>query len=380
MRLEDFGERAQGELVEVQGGAAFLPWRLPPRLDATWELAETVERTRAAIAELSACLGQMQAPEMLLHSLRSREAVLSSRIEGTITHVRDVLLAEAAPLPSARASTDTREVLNYIVALERGRTLLADGHPLRDTLIRMLHQALLRNVRGEQHHPGEYRRTQVQIGGSRNDLSSARFVPPPPEQLPMLMDDLVAFANRPLRYGPLIECAILHYQFETIHPFEDGNGRIGRLLVPIYLQTRNVLDRPVLYISAYFEKHREQYIDYLYNVSTKRDWLPWINFFLSAMREQAADTNQRVRRILELHRQYGEQARQFSSKAAYKAIDLIMQKIFVSVGDVSTFTGTTYPTAKVGLGQLTAAGILASIGRVNGKEMWVADQLARELE
>lgn len=380
MRIEQIGPNAPGQLVAVSGGQAFLPKLLAPSLPSSWELTRAIEESRAAIAELSARLAQMENPEHILHPLGRREAVLSSRIEGTITHVRDVLLAEAAPLARSEENNDTREVLNYIAALDLGRRMIADGHPLHFSLIRGLHETLLEGARGANRHPGEFRPTQVQIGGVPNDLETARFVPPPPEQVRPLMEDLVAFVNREPMYGPLVECAILHYQFETIHPFEDGNGRIGRLLVPLYLQSKGALDRPVLYVSAYLERKRDEYIDSLYRVSTAGEWLPWILFFLTAITEQSRDTALRARRVTELHNLYREKARGMSSRAAFRAVDLIVQRLVVSVSDVAKFTNTSYPTSRTGLDQLAAEGVVTSVGRMGGKEIWIAEQLMREIE
>jgi Fic family protein len=379
MNSLDFGDHAQGELVRIPGGLAFIPNELPPQLPPSWGLTRAAEEARAAIAALSARIEQMSEPENLLHLLRRREAVLSNRIEGTITHVRDVLLAEAAPPPPTRENQEVREVINYSTALETGRRLLKEGHPLRLSIIRGLHEQLMQSVRGQNRHPGELRTTYVQIGGVANEYESAHFVPPPPEQVPPLMDNLVAFIAEPSQYGPLIDSAIIHYQFETIHPFEDGNGRLGRLLIPLYLENRQALGSPTLYLSGYLNQHRDEYIDRLYSVSSKGEWVQWISFFLTAVKEQSIDTDRRVRRIIHLQNSYREQTRALKS-GAHQAVDLIIRDIVVSASEVANFTGTSNPTARTALQRLADMGIVRSAGRVQGKELWIAEQLVRELE
>jgi Fic family protein len=209
-------------------------------------------------------------------------------------------------------------------------------------------------------------------------MASARFVPPPPEQVPPLVDNLFGSVDGASVYGPLTDCAIFHYQFETIHPFEDGNGRIGRLLIPLLLQSASVLDRPVLYLSPYLEHHRDAYMDLLWNVSARSDWSAWILFFLEAVHAQSNDSTSRIRRIVDLHRRYEDRVRT-ASKTAMLAVDYVMEHPYITVRQIEEYTGTTSPTAKAAIDTLTDLGILSPRGRTRGRYVWVAEELLREV-
>lgn len=226
----------------------------------------------------------------------TKEATLSSRIEGTQTNVREAVMNRADLSPERR--DDWEEVQNYIVAMQRGNELL-EQLPFSSRLIRQLHATLMQGVRGQHKQPGEYRRSQNWIGG--RNLAEARFVPPPHTEVENLMSDLEKFANdhdNPL--PDLLKIALIHYQFETIHPFLDGNGRVGRLLITLYLVEREILQRPILYLSAYFERNRSDYYDYLTRVRTKNDLNGWLNFFLQGVIETArsgVDTFNGIQRL-----------------------------------------------------------------------------------
>lgn len=226
--------------------------------------------------------------------------MLSNRIEGTYAEVRTVLRREVGHDSSSKEDADVREVRNYLHALKQGQDWVQEGRPLNLLLLRSLHAELLQGVRGQDKHPGSLRSSQVYIDNQAEGVHNARFVPPPPEQVLPLLEDLIAFSDRGATYGPLIDCAILHYHFETVHPFEDGNGRVGRLLIPLFLSCQGVLDRPILYLSRYFDEHRDTYLALLSGVNTHGNWLEWIVFFLDAIRSQAADSRERVQRILAL--------------------------------------------------------------------------------
>jgi Fic family protein len=349
-----------------------------PKLALASEYLVAVDRAATALGEFVGKARQVQNTDLIMAPLRRQEAVLSSRIEGTQTHVRDVLLAEATKATGAPDDSDLREVLNYLDALDAGERWIQDGGKLSLTLLRAMHKTLMRGVREEDKHPGEFRTTQVYIGDRAGGLASARFVPPPSEQVAPLVDNLFDSANREATYGLLIYCAIFHYQFETIHPFEDGNGRIGRLLIPLLLQSASVLDRPVLYISPFLEGHRDIYMDLLWNVSAKSDWTSWILFFLEAVRVQSEDSTSRIRRIVDLHKSYLDRVKT-APKTALLTVDYVMEHPYVTARQIEEYTHTTAPTAKAAIDTLVALQILTPRGRMQGRQVWVAEELLSEV-
>lgn len=375
MRCEDFTPEAPGELVQISDGWAFVPAPLPPDILPAWGILHAVEHARGALSELVGLARRIQNLNLVLGPLTRREAVLSSRIEGTHTEIEEVLRAQAEPDRDVAEDSDLFEVLNYLRALTRGQDWVDDGRPVNLTFIRGLHEVLLEGVRGQDKHPGAFRTRQVYIGDHVRGLRDARFVPPPPEQVPPLIDNLVQTLNIPSPYGPLIDSAIMHYQFEAIHPFEDGNGRIGRLLVPLYLQAVGVLDRPLLYLSPYFEAHRDDYLDHLLRVSTRGAWDRWIAFFLDAVRIASNDACLRVQRMLDLDARYRELVRGQRSRIIWPALDYVMTNVYVTVGALAVYTKSTYPTARTAIAILEAIGILAPSGRMHGAQEWVAGAL-----
>jgi Fic family protein len=225
------------------------------------------------------------------------EAVLSSRIEGTKTDVSQLLRFEAGQVPGGEDADDAQEVGNYVVAMEHGLRRAAEGFPVSIRLLREMHGLLLSGVRGQHRRPGDLRESPVWIGGST--LDNAAFVPPPPDVMGEALADLERFLHEtdmPL----MVQLALAHYQFEAIHPFLDGNGRIGRLLIPVVLVLRGALTQPLLYLSAYFEQYRTQYYDHLLAISQQGDLTPWIDFFLRGIRQQARDAEERTVRLVEL--------------------------------------------------------------------------------
>lgn len=316
-----------------------------------------------------------------MRPFRQREAILSSSIEGTQTQVRELIESEADPASRPVENSDLFEVLNYLRALEYGNRWVSDGRPLTMAMIRGLHAELMSGVRGQNKHPGEFRPGTVSIGGTPYSLKDARFVPPPAENVSPLIANLVEFAQSPPVYGDLIDCAILHYQFETIHPFEDGNGRIGRLLIPLTLQVRGVMSRPVLYLSPFFETQRNAYQDLLMNVSTQNGWKAWILFFLRAIRSQSDASTERIHRVLDLQRDYKTRAASLvrGRIAALLAIDLIMEQVVVAVRDIETYTKTSNPTARTAVQELARLGILRPDRQSSRGQLWVAEELLQSV-
>jgi Fic family protein len=252
------------------------------------------------LSELSGLGHVLPNPHLLIGPLLRREAVQSSRIEGTQASLSDVLLDEATPAQSATPkSDDLREVRNYVAALEHGIARLGEL-PLSLRLVKELHGRLMNGVRGDQATPGEFRRTQNWIGPAGSNLMNAPYVPPPVDEMTELLADWERYLHLHDRTPDLVQCAIMHEQFEAIHPFLDGNGRVGRLMITLFLIERGRLSRPLLYLSDFIERHRQDYYDLLQRVRTHGEWIPWIRYFLTGVGETARDAAARARRLLEL--------------------------------------------------------------------------------
>ena len=358
-----------------EGGSAFVPHPLPPELLISGRLLVAVEEARGAVSELVGQARLVANLDLVSRALARREAVLSSRIEGTQTEIVEVLL-QTADKPAAAEDSDLFEVLNYVDTISLAREWLAEGRALGQPLIKDLHARLLAGVRGRDKQPGTYRLKNVYIGNRERGFTGARFIPPPLEHVPALMDDLITFTAGERAYGPMIDSALVHYQFETIHPFQDGNGRLGRLLIPLHLQQWGVLDRPLLYLSPYMDAHEEEYRDGLLLVSREAAWDAWISFFLEAIRATAADALARLRAIMELQSRYRALLPQGPpSKFSFPALDLVFDNVLVSVRQLKDAFATSAPTAKTIIDNFVKLGILEPYGRVGKRQMWIAREL-----
>jgi Fic family protein len=380
MERADFSQDAPGILADLPGNlVAFLPNHLPPELRLSGTLMGQVERARGAIGELAGQARLLDNADLVIEALARREAVLSSRIEGTNTQIGELLLQEALDPPVAD-DTDLREVLNYLATIRLAQSWLVEGRSMGLPLVKDLHRHLLTGVRGQRSHPGEVRNGAVYIGTKGLGIEAARFVPPPAEQVVPLLEHLLQYVGGEGTYGALIDTALAHYQFETIHPFEDGNGRLGRLLIPLQLFLRGAMDRPLLYLGAFLEAHDEEYRDGLLLVSTQGRWQAWVEFFLEALRASAEDARLRVQRAMDLRDRYEKAVVGVSSsQAALAAIPLVMRQVYVSVRDVERHAVVTYPTARAAIDTLVSIGILVPYARVRGRQLWLAAELLREI-
>ncbi|MBS1816948.1 MAG: Fic family protein [Acidobacteria bacterium] len=356
MDSAEFSERKTGQLVRLPGGKAdvawaFVPNDLPPSWDWPTDLWPMLVEARARLARLDGIGRHLPNPEILLRPLQLREAQLSSQLEGTITDPQKQVLFQADPRYPTSVSDPVnayREVFNYGRAL---RLKLEGSLPLSKRLIRELHSVLMDGVRGYQETPGEFRTIQVQIG------HPARFVPPPPEYLSPLLDDLERYLNTADGVDPLVRAFIAHYQFEAIHPFRDGNGRVGRLLLAITIAEWCGLSSQWLYMSAFFERRKKEYMDLLLSVSTHGTWDKWIEFCLEGVVTQAKDTERRCERLLGLHREFRERLRGGSVRLS-AIVDGLFDAPVVTVTNVKSAFRVTYPTARADLDKLEGLGIL----------------------
>jgi Fic family protein len=354
MDRDIFTANAPGRLVSHDGHLAFVPAPLPPRLDFSSELVAHLSRASNSVGLLAGTGRNLTNPALLISPYLRREAVLSSRIEGTMSTLADLYEDEA----TGSARGDVREVRNYLMAHELGLRALK-SLPLCLRLLREVHERLMHQVRGHERHPGSFRSYQNWIGGTPGaPIEEARYVPPPVSEMQAALSDFEAFLHDET-LPPLIVAALAHYQFEAIHPFGDGNGRIGRLLISLLLHERGLLPQPLLYISAYFERSGAEYYDRLLRVSTHGDWLGWLIYFLTGVETQAQAAVDDAERLLNLQSRYHDllavaRARQ----AAHQLVDRLFINPYVSAPRAAEALGVSAPTARAAIRDLEAQGIL----------------------
>jgi len=301
-----------------------------------------------------------------------REAVLSSRIEGTKTTLADLLLDEVEGGRPGQADSDVREVRNYVVALEHGIKRLADL-PLSLRLVREVHARLMKGVRGDYATPGEFRRSQNWIGLPDSTPATATYVPPPPEQLMEALSEWERFLHVRDRIPDLVQCALMHKQFEAIHPFLDGNGRVGRLLITLFLIERGRLSQPLLYLSAFLEAHRQEYYDRLQRVRTDADWIGWLRFFLTGVAETAREGVRLAGRLMDLRESFRKRLR--DKPKALALLDELFINPYMNVVRAQRVLKVSNPTAREAVRLLEQKGVLEEItGRA-----WARLYLARPI-
>lgn len=360
MNPKDLSENAPGKLVRSPEGAwAFSPDPLPPALTLTWDLATVLSDADRALAELGGVASILPNPHLLILPFVHREAVLSSRIEGTQSSYEDLLAFEASGAVPAAGAADVQEVSNYVRALEHGLELLKTL-PVCKRFMREVHGVLLRGVRGESKQPGEFRQQQNWIGA---DIQTARFVPPPPIEMNAALDALEKYLHEePRRLPALIRLALIHYQFETIHPFLDGNGRLGRLLVTLSLCSEKLLPLPLLYLSAFFDRDKVTYTDLLLKVSQEAAWDEWIRFFLRGVAEQARDGVERSRRLLELREEWRRKLQESNASGnAIALVDELAAVPSITVAASAKKLDITVPGAQKVLDRLEQAGVVSVV-------------------
>ena len=343
--------------------SAFVPNPLPPELDFDAELVRTLSEADRALGELAGLGRMMPNPNLLIQPFIRREAVLSSRIEGTQTDIRNLYAYEIRQLSifgeeTAQLSADAHEVSNYVHALQHGLKRLKTL-PVSLRLIRELHEHLMKGVRGEQARPGHFRDSQNWIGARDCALADAAFVPPPPVEMNQALDVFEKYLHADDPLPPLIRLACAHYQFEAIHPFIDGNGRIGRLLISLLLIDWNLLPQPLLYLSAYFERQRDTYYDRLLAVSERGAWREWVLFFLQGISEQSRDALTKAKKLQDLQHTWHQKVTQARSSALLpRLIDHLFSSPIVTIPRVEQLLGVTYRSAKLNVAKLVEAKIL----------------------
>ena len=360
MDKQKFTENRAGNLVEIsvpKKDWAFVPDTIPPNWEFPPNLWPILAEAKQELARLDGIARSLPNPELLLQPLQSREALRSSSLEGTYATPQELLLFELQPREPTSAKDPINahlEVANYSKSLRRGLQLL-DELPFCLRLIRELHKVLLSNVRGKDKAPGEFRTTQNHIG------SNYRFIPPPPKFLDDCLNNLeLELNNQEPKYDHLIHCYVLHYQFETIHPFLDGNGRVGRALLSLMIYKLCNLSMPWLYMSAFFERYRDEYINNLFQVSANSDWDTWIEFCLRGTIEQAKDSIQRCDK-LKLLRDQIHQMLDAAGPRAHPIVEGLFTIPVISVADTARNYKVSYPTAKSDIAKLEKLGILTHV-------------------
>jgi Fic family protein len=367
VRPDAFTSTERGRVRKtLEGYWAFFPAETPRRLSLSDEVIKLLDEATGAVHRLGGVGRLIPNPHLLIGPHLRLEAVLSSRIEGTKTDVGQLLLFEAGQIRSSDAADDATEVANYIAAMEHGLARVRDGFPISVRLFREMHERLLQGARGQHRRPGELRTTPVWIGGAT--LDDAVFVPPPPDEMQRALSDLEKFLHEtdlPL----LVQLAVAHYQFEVIHPFLDGNGRIGRLMIPLMLVLRGAIPQPLLYLSAYFEAHRSEYYDHLLITSQKGDLMPWLAFFLRGVRRQARDSEERTVRLVELqHQLRNELLEEGRPNSVVRLAEQLFATPVVTAARVESMIDVTRPTAQAAIDTLVERGDLREItGRARGR-------------
>jgi Fic family protein len=343
-------KRTTGDTVRIGTGdnaySAFVPVPLPPKppLNLTVADHDLLERANRALGKLDGMSSLLPDTSLFIYAYVRKEALISSQIEGTQSSFSDLLLYESDQAPGVPIE-DVREVSDYVAAVDHGLKRLRGGFPLSLRLLREIHGVLLRSGRGSDKTPGEFRRSQVWIGGSRP--GNARFVPPPTDKVVQCMGALEKFFHGdPVKTPTLLKAALAHVQFETIHPFLDGNGRLGRLLITLLLCAEGALTEPILYLSLHFKSRRQEYYDHLQRVRTHGDWEGWVRFFLEGVintSDEAVSTTRRVLALFEKHRRKLETLGR-AAASAFRVHEYLQRKPITGIREIKKDLGLTYPT------------------------------------
>ncbi|NHN43229.1 Fic family protein [Halorubellus sp. JP-L1] len=353
-------ENGPGSIDHYDGIPCFRPPSLPPDVELTNDLLAVYGDAQYALGRLATLHGNVDNENLLIAPFVVREAAMSSQIEGTNVTVSDIILhdIDSSPERSAADSKDVREAYNYVDAVRQGFSRLSDGESLSVDLVCDLHETLMDDVRGGEDRPGELRDVPVYIGSPDGSIEHARFVPANPDTVEILLEQLLAYVDRG-SYPPLVDVALAHYQFETIHPFRDGNGRLGRLLMMLQLYDAGLLPEPYLYLSAYFNRRRQQYLDYLLEVSREGAWTQWIEFVLNAIAEQAIDAYDCGVELQSLQESYFER---FPKRPAVRdVVEYVFEEPYLTAPRAIEATGRSRQAVYDAIEALEAEGIVEQI-------------------
>jgi len=376
MDIEKFKNSPAGRLIKTATDYwAFVPNPLPPAdLDKfSAEFVGIMSEADRGIGVLKSLSRLIPNPNLLVAPYIRKEAVQSSRIEGTQASLSDIFYYEASKEKPKHA--DVLEVLNYVRAMNYGFSRLKEL-PLSLRLVREIHLKLMEGVRGEKMKPGEFRTTQNWIGPPGCSLADAAYVPPPIPEMNEALGNWEKFLHSDNSITPLIKCALIHYQFEAIHPFLDGNGRVGRLLISFYLCEKGYLEYPILYLSDFFERYRNEYYDLLLGVSQNGNWDAWLKYFIRGVAEQSKAAEETGYKILDLQKKYRQQLQKESfSMPVFQLLDMLFLNPFVSLPGVGDYLKITWPTAKASVDRLVKLGILKEVSGRKRNRIYCAEEL-----
>ena len=380
MNRRDFTADGWGRVVRgVSGDDCCIPRNLPPDLTFNSALVSALSAADRGLGQLGGITRALPNPRLLIRSFIGREAVLSSRIEGTLATLSNLFLFEINP-NIEESVPDVREVANYVRSLDHGTKRLS-LIPLSLNLIKELHAILLEGVRGCEKLRGAFRKCQVYIGRQDSPIEHAIYVPPPPEQLHSLLDAFERFVNSKNELPLLVRLAMIHYQFEAIHPFEDGNGRLGRLLISLLIDRERALPYLVLYLSAFFERHREQYYAHLLSVSQRGDWSEWIQFFLRGVSDQAIDGVERAQSLVALRNRWAAACQAARASALLlKLMDSLFLNPFVNLARVRSILDVQAQSAQNNINQLIERHILVEVTGQKRNRVYAAMEVLRILD
>lgn len=360
----------------LEGYKANYPAPLPPVIEWTPAIVAKLSHADHLLGRLSGESRRMPNPHILIRPFVQREAVYSSRIEGTQATLGELLAAEAGA-EVERSPDDLREVANYVSALEHGMQRLSEM-PLSLRLVREMHEILMSGVRGEHATPGEFRKTQNWIGPAGCTLKEAKYVPPPPDALGNCLKDWEAYLHNS-EEPTLITCALMHYQFEAIHPFLDGNGRIGRLLISLLLCEKGALHAPMLYLSAFFDATRPDYYAALNGISDRGEWSEWINYFLNGVIRQTEDVLDRAERMNAIIEEWKIETAKMPGIGA-SIVELLAGNPYITARKAESQLGVAYNSVNRALAKLTDLGILKPVNEAKRNRVFVAQKLLDILE
>lgn len=360
-----------------EGYQAFIPRPLPPNLNWTPRLNRALSDADRLIGKLAGEGARLPNPHLLIRPFVRREAVLSSRIEGTASTLGELLAAEAGAAVD-RSPDDLREVGNYVAALEYGIRRLK-ALPLSLRLTRELHEKLMRGARGGHATPGQFRRSQNWIGPPGCTLANASYVPPPPSELMECLGDWEKFLHD-RSFPPLAQAGLIHSQFEAIHPFLDGNGRVGRLLITLFLIERGILPAPLLYLSAFFEATRRDYYDHLKGVTERGEWEQWLHYFFNGVARQSEDALGRAGRINKLLEEWRKTVEGSSLRASGKIVDLLAANPYLTIKKAAGQLKVAFTTAQRAVERLEKLGIIAEVSGAERNRVYCARRILLILE
>ena len=376
MNPKDFQNSSAGKCVKtINGYYAFIPNSLPPRFDYDKGIINLLSEADRSLGELSGTGRLLPNPYLLIAPYSRLEAISSSRIEGTQSSLSDLFFFEAAKFEKPKIP-DVKEVWNYVQAMEYGIGRVKEL-PVSVRLIREIHGILMKDVRGEHLTPGEIRRSQNWIGSPGCLLNEAAFIPPPVEEMQQALSDWERYLHSNLDEPSLIQCALMHYQFEAIHPFLDGNGRMGRLLITFFLCEKGCLTQPLLYLSAFFDRFREEYYSRLLAVSQRGDWRGWIKFFLQGVANQSKEAISDAKRIFDLHTEYQKVLEKTKKvpKSAHRLIDELFLNPVISISILSKKWGIPFNSVKTGVLRLVEVDILREVEERRRNKLFFAPKL-----